>query len=301
MDSALHAISCTMSHQLYRNTYGSRGVIGTISTTTVTLASIDDIVLFEVGMPLVASDDDGGALRSATACTVSTINREAGSFVTSVDMSGSWQVGDYIYRSTDTDATTGAAGTGLSIAGLRAWMPSGSPSATAFFGQNRALDWNRLAGLRYDGSAMSHREALNNASARADRDGCAFDSIYMPPTNFARLVNELGVNVRYIQEPAMTSKGPSATVGFEGIQVIGPGGKPVKIFADRWCIPGLAFALRRSSWTIRSLNKAPHILNLDGLTMVRSQTANTYEIRWGASWQLGCKNPGDNMVITLPT
>ena len=301
MDSALHAIGQTMSHQLYRNSYGARGTIGTISGTTVTLNNVDDIVLFEVGMPLVSSLTDGAALSTAIACTVATINRDAGSFTTSVDMSGQgWTTDDYIYRSTDTDATTAAVSSGLCISGLRDWMPA-TPTATAFFGQNRALDWSRLAGLRYDGSGLSHRETFNNASARADRDNCRFDHLYLPTSNFAKLANELGTNVRYVQSQAMGAKGPSATVGFEGISMMGPGGRPVKVFADRWCPPGLGFGLRNESWKIRSLNKAPHILNLDGLTMMRSATANTYEIRWGVSWQLGCRNPGDNMVITLPS
>lgn len=299
MDSALHAIGSTMSHQFFRDKYGSRGTIGTLSTVTVTLANVDDIVMFEVGMPLVASTGDGSALASTTAVTVATINRDAGSFTTSVDMSSPWTVGDHLYRATDTDATTAAASSGLCISGYRAWMPA-TPTAALFFGQNRALDWSRLAGLRYDGTGKSHRETFNNAAARADRDGCKYDHIFMPPTNFAKFVNELGTNVRYVQAQANTARGPSATVGFEGISVIGPAGKQVKIFPDRWCIPGYAFAVRLSSWKVRSLNKAPHILDLDGLTMLRSPTANSYELRWGANWQLGCKNPGDNMVITLP-
>lgn len=297
MDSALHAIGQTMSMQLYRDKYGCRGT-ATASGTTVTLVNKDDIVLFEKGMPLAASATDGGVLLSATACTVATINRSAGTFTTSVDMSGSWTGTFYLYRSTDTDATTAAAASGLSITGLRGWMPA---SVGTLFGQDCTLDAARLGGLRYDASSYSHKEGLINASAEADRDGCYFDSLYLPPSNYAKLVNELGTNVRYIQEPAMTTKGPSATIGFEGVSFMGPGGRPIKVFSDRFCIPGLGFGLKMDTWKVRSLNKAPHILNLDGLTMMRSATANTYEIRWGASWQLGCRNPGANIVITLPT
>jgi len=297
MDSALHAIATnTMSHQIYRNTYGHRGT-ATASTTTITLTNANDIVLFEKGMPLVASATDGGALLSATACTVATVNRGAGTFTTSVDMSASWTGTFYLYRATDSDGTTAAAPSGLCITGLRGWMPS---TVGTLFGQDCTLDSQRLAGGRYAGTG-SMRECMNGAVAVADRDGQKWDTIVMPPDYYAKLVNELSTNVRYAQAPAMTSKGPSATIGFAGIETVGPSGKMVKVFADRWCQSGLAYALKMDTWTVMSLNKAPHILDLDGLVMMRSATANTYELRWGASWQLHCSNPGDNMVITLPT
>ncbi len=170
----------------------------------------------------------------------------------------------------------------------------------ALFGQDCTLDSQRLGGSRYDGVGKSMRETINGAVWQADRDGCKFDAVFMPPRNYAALVNELGTNVRYCQDSAQGLKGPSATVGFAGIEMIGPMSKTIKIFADRWCQPGLGYAVKKDSWKVRSLNQAPHILDLDGLQMLRAAAANSYEIRWGASWQLGCKNVGDNMVITLP-
>lgn len=299
MTSALKAIGQSMSHSLYRNKYGCRGT-GTVATTTVTLTDANDIVLFQVGMPLVASATDGGVLLSSTACTVATMNRAAGTFTTSVDMSGSWTGTVYLYRATDTDATTAAVSSGKSISGFRDWMPA-TPTATAFFGQNRALDWNALAGQRYDGSGKSLRETMVNAVATADQFGAVFETMFMRPTDYSKLENELGSNVRYAQTVAQGAKGPSATVGFSGITISGPDNQNVTIYKDRWCIGGLAFAINRDCWKIRSLNGAPHVLGKDGLQMLRAASENAYEIRWGANWQLGCSCPHNNMVITLPT
>jgi hypothetical protein len=297
MDSALRAFGQTESHALYRDKFACRGT-GTVATTTVTLTNKDDIVLFEVNMPLVASATDGGVLLSATACHVETIDRSAGTFTTSVDMSSPWSGTVYLYRSTDTDATTAGAATGLGITGFRGWM-SASPST--LFGQNQALDTQRLAGSRFDGSTLSYREAVLQAVGQADRDGCKFDAIYLRPTAHAKLEAELGTAVRYIQEPAQGATGPKAHIGFEGIRISGPDNKTVGVYKDRWGIDGLGFALRRDTWTLRSCNKSPHILERNGLVMIPSATAPSYEIRWGGSRQLGCSNPGDNMVITLPT
>lgn len=296
MDSALHAITLTMSMNVFRDTYMDRGTC-TNSTTTVTMANKDDIVLIEKGMPVVFTATASGVLLTTSASTtVSSVNRAAGTFVvaSATGLTGTM----YVFRTTDSDATTSAGSSGLGITGFRGWMPS---TVGTLFGQDCTLDSQRLGGNRYDGSGKSMRECINNAVAVSDRDDSMWDSLFIPPTHYGRLVNELGTNVRYCQEPAMGSKGPSATVGFEGIQIIGPGSKPAKVFADRFCQPGLGYGLKKDVWKLRSLNKAPHILDLDGLTMLRQSTANNYELRWGAGYQLGCRNPGANIVITLPT
>lgn len=294
MDSAFHASGQTLSHQLFRNKYGSRGRIGTISTTTITLSNIDDIVHFEKGMTLVASSSDGGALRASTTYTVATVNRDTGVITTTVDAAAgsSWAANDYLYRATDRNTSSGT--TGLCMSGFDDWVPASAPSSTAFFGVDRSVDTSRLGGIRYDGSAKNVVEAINGALYRAGRDGSYPETIFMNPTNYRELVDYLGSKVVYCTESAY--KNPS--IGFDGIKVMGPRGT-VRIFPDPFCQVNVAWALTLATWKLRSLGKLPHILNLDGLDIRALATSDGYEHRVGGYYQLGCKAPGRNVRITL--
>jgi hypothetical protein len=303
MDAALHAIGQTVSFNIYRDSTMNRTTISAISTVYVDIPR-EDHVLFQRGMTCVCADVTTGYLEVATAYTISKVTRSYSATLCrltfSADPSSTWDVGDYIVRSTDTDATTAAASSGLGITGFMGWMPT---TVGTLFGQDCTLDADRLAGGRFDGSAMSMRECVMNAIAEAANGSAdTVDTLLLPPLKYQRLANELGTNVRYCQEMAVRSNGSPAKVGFTGIELVsGVGSGSVKVFPDKFCPRLYGFLLTRNTWKLRSLGKVPHILNLDGNEMLRAAAANSYELRWGASYQLGCKNVGANMRITLPT
>lgn len=303
MDSALHSIGQTVSMNLFRDSAMNRSTISAISTVYVDIPR-EDHVLFEKGMKLVCADVTTGYLEVATAYTISKVTRSYSAtlcrLTMSADPSATWDVGDYLVRSTDTDATTAAASSGLGITGFRGWMPA---TVGTLFGQDCTLDSDRLAGGRFDGSAMSMKECVMNAIAEAALGSAeSVDTFILPPLKYQRLANELGTNVRYCQEMAVRANGQPARVGFTGIELVtGVGTGTVKVYADKFCQRTLGYLLTRNTWKIRSLNKVPHILNLDGNDMLRLASSNAYQLRWGASYQLGCKNVAANMVVTLPT
>lgn len=302
MDSALHSIGQTCSMNIFRDTWCDRGVISAVSTVYVDVPR-ENHILFEKGMPLVGAITATGLLRSNTVLTISNINRSYSSTLCRLTMSASaaalsWAATDTLYRSTDTNKTDASAGTGLGITGFRGWMPA---TVGTLFGQDCTLDTDRLGGGRFDASSYSMREGMLNAISEASLGSAEeVDTCFMHPLKYQRLVNELGTNVRYCQEMAARSNGSPAKVGFTGVELIG-GANPVKVYPDKFCQFAYAYLLTRRTWTIRSLNQVPHVLNLDGQDLMKKDASNNYEIRWGASWQLGCSNVGANMVVTLPT
>ena len=78
----------------------------------------------------------------------------------------------------------------------------------------------------------------------------------------------------------------------------GPTGS-IKVVADRNCQTDRAYMMTWDTWEMRSLNKMPHILGLDGLDFLRQGTSDGYEIRVGGYFQLKCKAPGSNGVVKL--
>ena len=297
IDGVLHGVARRISIGLYRDRAGSIGQISAgsnVGTATITLANPEEIVNFYVGQKLVASATEGntGGLRSAGATvTLTAVDRDAGTLTAS----GNWSAGiaavaasDYLFTEGDQTGTASA----NKVAGLSAWVPSSAPGATTFFGVDRSVDTDRLGGVRVDGSSLNIAEALMKGCARLAREGAKPDVIFMPFDQYLNLINYLGSKVQFVDLKA-------GGVGFQALLVHAPHGA-VKVVPDGACKPGRAFALQMDTWKLASLGECPHILDADGNRMLRQSTADQYEVRVGAYYQLGCYAPGYNANITLP-
>lgn len=289
IDGAIHSCSRSLAVALYRSGSGSIGQISagsTVSSATITLADTESITNFEKGMILqVSSADGGGAVRTGTV-TILGLDRDAGT----ITATGAWNSGisavaasDYVFRSGDYD---------LKIKGLQAWIPNSAPSATTFFSVDRTSDVSRLAGIRFDGSAMPIEEALVKSASRAAREGAKPDYCFLSYSKYADLENALGSKVIY------TDMKINADISFRGIQINGPRG-PIKVVPDQNCPNDRAFMLQMNVWKLYSLGKAPQILDTDGLKMLRQATADGVEVRVGYYAQVGCRAPGMNVNIKL--
>ena len=108
IDGAIYTCMRSLAISLFRNSGGARGQISAGSNTgtaTITLANIDDIVNFEVGMVLNTSTTDGtsGSKKSGTV-TITALDRDAGTLTAS----GNWTAGiataaasDFIFKNGD--------------------------------------------------------------------------------------------------------------------------------------------------------------------------------------------------------
>lgn len=298
INGAIRAATRSLASSLPRSGTGSIGQIeaGSSPSTTIALENDEDIVNFEVGMVLVASATDGGALGSAETTTITDIDRDAGTMTVSPDVSGlthAWVAGDYLY--VEGDAQNG--GTAAKVSGLGAWLPASAPSATSFFGVDRTSDVTRLGGIRYDASSMTIEEGLISAAARVHREGGRPDTVWVNPEEWVKLSKGLSGRVRH--DIVSSSNGK---LGFRSLVLTTSKGD-LKVVADHNFPMGVAYMLDRSSWKLYSLGQAPKILTYgDGAgRYLRRSAADGVEVRVGYYAQLGCSAPGYNARITLPS
>jgi len=280
IDGAIESATRSLAISLYGDGSGSIGVVGAVSTTTttndtITLATIQDVTNFEVGMQLnfgTATTNKG----------ISLINRDTGVLV--CDANTGATATEAIYVDGDKD---------LMLTGLGGWLPSTAPVSTdSFFGVDRSADSSRLGGIRFDGSSLPLEEALIGAAARVAREGGKPDVCFMNYNNFADLEKALGSKVSYVDVKV------NPEIGFRGILIHGPRG-PIKVIPDQNCPNGVAYMLQMDVWKLYSLGKAPKILDSDGLKFLRESAADAVEARIGYYAQVGCRAPGFNVRIGL--
>jgi len=270
------------------------GQYASASDTTITLSNAEDIVNFEVGMVLVASSASGSgstdALRAGT-MTVQTVNRSAGTFVVDAAIAG-LTANDYLFRQGNFAGNTG----GQIIYGVGEFIYS-SDSPPALYGMTRTTDPQRRAGCRiaaadYAGLGIEERLQLLMTRMMSRYKGPGADKIWLNPEDW----NTLGIALQNRGIQRMEEK--DAKFGFSKLRIIG-GGKEAEVIASRWVPQGTAYALKWDTWTLASMGKLLSPQNGDGLTMLRSRDANSYEYRLISYPALYCRAPGHNGRIAV--
>lgn len=300
IDGIINSITRSLATAQYRSGYGNIGVIGANATTTITLATIQDITNFEVGMELDLSlSESSNVLKaygtSGNGLIVTGVNRTTGVLTFGFNVNDATNGiptianGDVIF--VRGDRQNSATPARLKIAGLDAWVPSSTPSATAFFGVDRTADPTRLGGQRIDGTAMPIEEALIEAATVIGQEGGSPDHVFMNFAKYSALEKSLGSKVQYADLKV-------GEIAFRGIRVNGPAGE-IKVVPDQNCPFNRAYMLTLDSWKHASLGKAVRVLDTDGLQMLRQSSDDGVEVRYGYYANLYCRAPGYNGVISL--
>ena len=288
IDGAIESCTRSLAIAMYGSGSGSIGQVQASSTgTSFQLSDVEEVTNFEVGMEIVFSVADGGGALKSGSVTITGVDRDSGvvsvDALTAIDGGSGVAANDYVFVEGDYD---------LKIKGLRAWLPDSAPSVSdSFFSVNRSADSTRLAGIRFDGSALPIEEALIEAASRIGREGGRPDYCFMSYSKFADLEKALGSKVQYIDHKV-------GEIGFRGILIHGPRG-PIRCIPDQNCPSDRAFMLSMSYWKLYSLGKCPKILDSDGLKMLRESNADAVEVRVGYYAQMGCRAPGFNANILL--
>lgn len=293
IDSAIRSSASSMASMVYGDGSGCIGQISAttnVATATLQLADPDSVVNFEVGMTLVfaAAKSTGGLRNAGTTLQILAVNRSSGILTMSavINTVTGTVANDFIFVDGDRN---------LSISGLAAWLPFVAPTAgDNFFGVDRSVDPTRLAGVRFDGSALSIEEALVGGLTLCNREGGNPKVVFMNYTDWSNLELALGSKVQYM----VTEAFGRADIGFQGIQVKTNKGV-ANCVADPFCPRGLAYGLTMESWALYSLKEPIRILDLDGNKILRTSDADAVELRVGGYFQLGCDAPGWNVVIKL--
>jgi hypothetical protein len=297
MDRALQSLSDSLAHSAFRSGSGSIGrVVSTqsSSSTTITLANPEDIWYFFIGQKIVADSADGGGTVGTTVSYVKSIlDRSAGTFevaasdggvaitATTADLAANqyiFNLGDYSKK----------------VKGVAAWIPTTVASNDSFFGVNRSVDRERLAGWYLDYTGVAIEEALQKALKQVCMASQARpDHIFVNPTDWLALNINLGSKVQFI-DPSGT-----ANFGWQGFTITGPRG-PVKVMMDADVPDGEAVIIQLDTWHLMHKDKAPIFLqNRDGLTVSRVHNADAYEARMKFNGQIACSAPFYNARVKL--
>jgi hypothetical protein len=187
------------------------------------------------------------------------------------------------------------------LIGVGGWVPASDPGSTdSFYGQNRSKDPLRLGGIRIAGTTLTPREAAMRMVRESLRNSANPTHYFLNPTNFESLQFELqsaGVLVMVKQTPAPIGS-HSFGEPIDGISFQGPGGT-VKVFADSRVPTGTGFGLELDSWAIKGAEAFPTLMAGDGVSMLREEWADSFEIRILGDLQTICYAPGRNTRITL--
>ena len=295
IDGAIESITRSLAIGLFGDGSGSIGVVGSTyssTDTSFTLATIEDVTNFEVGMSLVTANATTGAETNVADVTVTSVNRDTGVIGLSGTVGFNAAVAnDYVFPEGDLSASAGTDNLKM-ISGLNGWVPASAHTSATVFGVNRSVDPTRLGGIRFDASSLPLEEGLIGAASRVAREGGKPDVCFMNYSNFADLEKALGSKVSYVDVKVKPE------IGFRGILIHGPRG-PIKVIPDQNCPNNAAFMLQMDVWKLYSVGKAPKILDSDGLKFLRDSTADAVEVRVGYYAQLGCRAPGWNVRVKL--
>jgi hypothetical protein len=302
IDNTFLEMTQDIHFDLYGDGSGIRSTVAVIAGLVITLANPSDVRKFSVGMSLEIAPAPTGAARVGPTY-ITAIERSTGLITLSALPAGT-VVGDGIYR-------LGSRGPTTNLQGLAAWMPVGGPTSASFFGVDRTVDSGRLGSMWLDARGGSVYDALLTMCSIIDQNGGTPDYAFMHPLKVTELVKQLGNNVRY-ENMIMEDY---ANIGFKAVVVQTDFGE-VRIIGDsmatpvsynQWSAAGPTayagsfpiYVTQMNTWYLMSLDNAPHIIQDDGLFVVRSATADAIQVRLRFFGNLGNRAPGYSGVAVV--
>lgn len=285
MDSTIDELGHQLAIALYGAGSGSIGKILTVAGGVITLVQADDARNFSEGQVIQANPTETGTLGNMRAGTgvVSAVDEDAGT-VTYTGTITSVAISDFLYSKGNYDGD---------IKGLAAWLPLTAPSSgESFFGVDRSVAPQRLAGWRVTTTSNSIQDNMKKLAAKIRRAGGRPKHAFMSPMNWNALQNDLETRVD-------RTEGGEAKFGFDSLVMATPAGM-IRVYADPECPPDRGYILDMSTWFLKYLGDGiPHLINRDGLSMQRAASADQVEYRFRYWGQLGCLAPGHNGVFQI--
>jgi hypothetical protein len=299
VDGALLSLGISLGTGLYGDGGGAIGQISAgsnVGTPTITLANISQILNFQVGDVLQASVDSGipnaGTRSAGATVTVTAVNTATGT----ITVSGNWSAGiaavaasDFLFKQGDYNSK---------IIGLAGWLPTTSPTSTAFCGVDRSGDPERLGGVRYNGLGAPKTESLIQLAALISRFYGQPDTAVMNPLDFVDLAKELASKQMYA--PQTVGSFGDAQISFEGFKLACPTGM-VTVLQDPFCPQGIGYMLQKNTWELVSVGELPRFQAMDKLSgdWLRQQANDSYTAHAYYRATTFCSAPGWNGVVTF--
>lgn len=249
---ATSALRRTLAAAFYGNGYGVLGKAPssytiTTSGTQVTFKDTSIVCGLDVGSLVQLKDDYKSADSDATKAEVIAIEDNKVTFkgvTSSIAITTSTFI--QIHGSVD------GSGNPLLPVGLDGWLPTDRTSiSTSFFGVNRSISPDRLAGVLVDDSALAKAtykkaDTIKKAIARVRRHGSLADLIIMNDNDFLEFSNEIETTNTYFTQTSTKGK-KSATVGFSDINAAFSTNWIENIVDDPYCPLGKFYVLEKDS------------------------------------------------------
>jgi hypothetical protein len=282
LDSAMDAMKRNMGYEPYLNGGGAIGQISAasnVATATITLANINDIVKYEKNQPLVSAllDGTGATVVKPGQVTVSSVDRDLGTITVTA---ASWNdpagiptvlAGDFLFTAGDP---------GLGIKGFEAWIPATAPvGGDSFFGLDRSVDAVRLAGSRLDLRTLGPEEQVQKMCQVSVRNGGKLSHIFENDLDFLALILALG------SRRIIVNTEVDAAIGFEGVKVA-TGVGTVEVYSDYNNTQGVGWGVDLDKWELKGPGQFPFIDARDGNKILREDSADAYEGRIIAYYQM---------------
>lgn len=310
MGRAVKGLNHQLAIAIHRGGTGSIGTIALTDDTTllsgvVTLNNKSDAVLYTKGQVLVASQTDGGTLRTGTAKIVG-VSLAAGTITFSTTPNSlitSLTGGDFLYVS----GNAANAGANVMIEGFQSYVVPATASTstvisltTSFMGVVRSNNQGFLVGQFYDntvangGAGDTMAEALANAVSDIQVTVGAEDEVDLICVNQVdyRKLSASGSS-KLVQLPAVQDKVKISISGL-GLQT-DFGVIPIK--QTRYAVPGLGEIWSTKTWEIVSTGK-PDFKAPDGLTVRWNGSTDSF-ISWIGYYnvQTVSRAPGWNGLV----
>lgn len=293
--------AASLGEQLFRNGGGAVGRIASGQTgQTVTLTDVRDAVGIRPGMILRSSTADGNSgAPKAGGVTVASVDYIAGTVTIS---EATWDANpagiptvaenDYLFPCpSKTDLGT----FGLGMAGFEAWCPA-TVTGTAFYGVDRSVAPNELAGMRKTASGGSIEGAIIDACVDGARLGRRFKQVVMNPYRVGILLKELGSKVIY------QGGSDKLTVGASSIMLRVPVmDGVVEVISDPYCQSDIAWLLDLNDWARLCTPSGFIFIQKDPRsgTMVQWSAEDAFEMRMAVYGNFGTYNPGNIMRLAF--
>lgn len=296
MDKANYKFGQSLSNKGHGNVGGSLGVISSGSATvTITLATVQDSLRFEIGDWIQTATDNGTATSPAGVSSgaegnqkqITGINRSTGTLTAAT----AWN----LIGAADANFLFRAGDYANAMSGLGGWNPITAPTGgDSFFGMDRSVgDLVRQAGARYaTNSGGSYEDSMLNASVDSAVLNSRLPRLYAHPFDFNQIVKELG------SKRIVESKNREGATGFQGINVY-TGMGVTEVVSEPFAPKGFGRMVDPDDITLMTAGECPNPLNWGGAQSTQVlANADALQFRIGAYGNFGYAMNQIPMVIT---
>lgn len=266
VDGFVNEFTDRLGFDIFRDSYGARGIVSSISSNTITLTIPDDARNFKVGMPLGAYTGATGTGARVGTSPITNVDTDAGTItVTNIASIASIQANDYLFASPEV---------GSNIEGFELCTPLAAPvvGVDSFRGQDRSVNAALLAGARINDTNTMIEENAGKIAVKIRQNGGRADTLVLNPQRYWEMVRRLGAKIMY------AGGGGSADYGFEKVMINSPAGV-LNVVSDADCPTSRGRVFLNASHKLRTLEEFVHIANEDGQYNLRVYNEDSLETR----------------------